>query len=142
MFVFALLFSSLVDVAQAGTHVTVVVDPFVATYVPPPRDGYVWVAGAYDPYGHFAPGYWRPVAARPGYVWTGGYWIGPTYYDGYWRPASRPGYAWIDGYYVDGHHTAGRWVSAAEYAHCKDGSKAVRAGHVKAHGKGHSKHKH
>ena len=102
-------------ITPAGWHV--VVDPWSPAYRPPARPGFTWIAGHYDAWGRWIPGHWLPVAARPGYVWVPGYWSGPTYVDGYWRPAYRAGYVWVDGRYDGGHWNGGYWAPNAYSRH-------------------------
>ena len=92
------------------------VNPWVVTWAPPPRAGWVWSAGYYDPFGIYHPGYWSPVAPAPvyrgvSYVYVPGWWQGDIYVEGYYRPTARSGWEWVDGaYYADGTYVAGHWV--------------------------------
>lgn len=108
--------------AYAGVVVSVwtpgvaVFDPYDPIYVPAPRADYVWIAGSYDEFGYFIPGYWQPVAPNPGYIWAWGYWSGKVYHEGYWRPEVQAGSAWIPGYYVRGQYVSPRWVQESAAA--------------------------
>jgi len=95
-----------------GPRVRVVVNPWAPAYVPAPRVGWVWVAGAY--YGpRWRPGYWSPAAVRVGWLWVPGYWADTVYVDGYWREETRGGQSWVDGYYDDdGVWVPGYWAPA------------------------------
>lgn len=102
--------------AEARVHVVfhrpamrVVIDPWAPDYQPAPRSGYSWVSGFHDAYGYWHPGYWVPVATRPGLVWVAGHWEGPMWVEGYWRPPSRAGVVWVDGYYHQGAWVKGDW---------------------------------
>ncbi|MDP2316811.1 MAG: hypothetical protein Q8P41_28225 [Pseudomonadota bacterium] len=123
--ILATVLSLAIAPADAGVVVSVwspgvvVFDPYEPSYVPGPRPEYIWIAGGYDEYGYYIPGYWQPVAPNPGYVWAAGWWSGRVYYEGYWRPVSRPGRAWIEGYYVNGRYTSSRWVHESEAAHAR-----------------------
>lgn len=91
--------------------VRVVIDPWGPAYRPGPRAGYAWVDGYYAPSGRFIPGYYAPVAARPGYQWVPGHWAGHDYVEGYWREPSRPGFTWVEGAYDDrGDWGEGYWA--------------------------------
>lgn len=93
--------------------VVVHVDAFAPYYQPPVRAGYVWIEGAYDPWGNWIPGYYEPVAARAGYAWVPGYWAGSAWVEGYWRPQARAGYYWNPGYYAGRTWVAGSWMRGA-----------------------------
>ena len=92
-----------------------VVNPWVVTWAPPPRAGWSWVGGYYDPYGFYHPGYWAPSAppvtyVSAGYVFVPGWWQGATYIEGYYRAPSRAGWLWVDGYYLsDNSYVPGHW---------------------------------
>jgi hypothetical protein len=66
--------------------------------------------------GWWVPGHWEPVRAAPptwygtNWVWVPGWWMGPVWIEGYWRPVHRPGWVWVDGYYIDdGSYVRGWW---------------------------------
>lgn len=91
------------------------VSPWVVTWAPPPRAGWVWVGGYWSPVGVWVPGYWQPVAPAPiyrstQYVYVPGWWQGDIYVEGYWRVQGRAGWTWVDGYYLpDGTFVRGAW---------------------------------
>lgn len=85
--------------------VRVYVGPWAPSYAPAARAGWVWVPGNYVGV-RWYPGYWRPAVARLGWLWVAGYWDGGVYVDGYWREEGRSGQTWVDGYYDDDD----RWV--------------------------------
>jgi hypothetical protein len=93
----------------------VAVDPMAPEYVPLARPDYVWVPGNYDAFGYYRPGYWAPVAPNPGFMWVAGSWVGPVYYEGYWRPVDQPGSVWMDPYWCDGRYYDGGWVRSDVY---------------------------
>ncbi len=99
-------------VLVTGPRVSVVVDPWAPAWAPAARPGWVWVEGAWlGP--RWRPGYWRPSAVRLGWLWVPGYWTGTVYVDGYWREEGRPGQAWVDGYYdEEGSWVPGYWAPA------------------------------
>lgn len=104
-------------------HVTHVVvwfefapDPWVATWAPPARAGWVWVPGHYaGPL--WVPGHWAPAAGAPAWygarwVFVPGWWMGPTYIEGYWRVDHRSDgdWVWVEGaYQADGSYIPGYW---------------------------------
>ena len=82
-------------------------EPWTPTWVPPRREGWVWVPGRWLPGRVWAPGHWRPVGAAPsGFVYVPGYWAGQMYVEGFWRTQARRGWVWVEGRYGSG----GRWV--------------------------------
>lgn len=95
------------------------VSPWVVTWAPPPRHGWIWVSGWYVG-GIWYPGYWRPVRAAPvyysvQYVYVPGYWQGETYVEGWYRPEARDDgdWYWVEGYYLeDGTYIPGYWMPA------------------------------
>ena len=110
------LLATLAFTPAAEAHVVVsvsipgiVVDAWSPHYVPAARAGWVWRAGYHDAWGQWVPGFWRPSAARVGYDWVDGHWVGAHYYDGYWRPVSRVGYSWVPGAYHSGLWVEGYW---------------------------------
>ena len=94
----------------ARPAVVVHVDAFTPHYQPPARAGFVWIDGAYDPYGNWIPGYYEPVQTRAGYAWVPGYWAGNAWVAGFWRPTARAGYYWNPGYYAGRTWVAGSWM--------------------------------
>ncbi len=97
---------------RAGPRVHISISPWAAAYAPAARPGWVWVAGHYvGP--RWYPGYWRPAVARVGWLWVPGYWAGTVYIDGYWREERRDGQVWVDGYYNDDNEwVPGYWAPA------------------------------
>lgn len=95
-----------------GPRVHVVINPWAPSYVPAARAGWLWVPGVYvGP--RWRPGYWAPAAPRIGWLWVPGYWSGTVYVDGYWRDHSRQGQVWVDGYYdEEGTWVPGYWAPA------------------------------
>ncbi len=92
-------------IVVGAPRVSIVVNPWAPTYAPAARAGWLWVAGSWvGP--RWRPGYWQPALARVGWLFVPGYWAGTVYVDGYWREASRGQQAWVDGYYDD----RGDWV--------------------------------
>ena len=135
-----------VSVTVTSPGIEIVVDPFSPSYAPAPRPGYVWVAGFYDPYGFWVPGYWAPVQPRVGYVWVPGYWVGRSYHDGYWRTPYRGRDVWVDGYYVNGRYVAPRWVSPQQVdayrrqqAHEREEARNRAHGHQRPDDHGHER---
>jgi hypothetical protein len=64
----------------------------------------------------WVPGHWEPARSAPpswygtSWVWVPGWWMGPIWVEGYWRPVHRPGWVWADGYYLDdGSYVRGWW---------------------------------
>ena len=87
------------------------VSPWDIAWVPPRRDGWVWVAG-YWSYGNWHPGFWRPVGPPPRahYVYVPGWWDQDVYVEGYYRAESRPEWEWVEGYYLsEGTYVQGHW---------------------------------
>ncbi len=88
--------------------------PWVATWVPPPRVGWVWVAGWWSG-AVWIPGHWEPSFSPAswygvGWAWAPGWWLGGVYVEGFWRRDVRPGWVWIEGYYLDdGEYVRGWW---------------------------------
>lgn len=100
-------------------HFGFAVDPWLTVWAPPPRAGWAWVPGRYDPLGYWIPGHWVPVAGPPviypnvRYVFVPGYWQGSVYVEGYWRAGDRDGWIWQEGYYLpDGTYVSGHWEPA------------------------------
>jgi len=90
-----------------------VVSPWVVTWAPPARTGWVWVPGHWEA-GVWVPGHWRPVAAAPvvrgaHYAYVAGWWAGDVYIEGHWRLETRSGWTWVDGYYADTTYIRGHW---------------------------------
>ncbi len=83
-----------------------------AGWTPPPRSGWVWVAGAWNgPY--WVPGHWVPVAPPPArYVYVPGFWLGSVYVEGFWRVERRSGdWVWVRGRYRDDNSRSwGHWA--------------------------------
>jgi hypothetical protein len=103
------------------THVTYVVvafpfmvDPWGPVWIPPPRQGWVWVPG-YWSFGWWHPGHWRPLGLPPvlhsvSYIYVPGWWFGDVYVEGYYRVADRDGWVWVEGAYTaDGRYIPGHW---------------------------------
>jgi hypothetical protein len=109
-------------VVVGGPRVSVVINPWGPAYVPAARPGWVWVAGAWvGP--RWRPGYWQPAVARVGWLWVPGYWAGTVYVDGYWREEVRSGQTWVDGYYEDGGDwVPGYWAPAGSADAARDAS--------------------
>jgi hypothetical protein len=103
-------------------HATVVVVPFgwvatpwVDTWTPPPRPGWVWIPGHWaGP--HWVPGQFSPLGSPPvfggvRFTYVPGWWLGPVYVEGYWRATDRAGWQWLSGYYRDdGSYVWGYWA--------------------------------
>lgn len=97
------------------------VQPWVVTWAPPPRAGWVWEPGYWSPMGFWVPGHWQPLSPPPSlyptaaYVYVPGWWQGGIYVEGYWRLAERGGWSWVDGYYLaDGTYVAGHWAPSGK----------------------------
>ena len=90
----------------AVVRFTFVTSPWVVTWAPPPRVGFIWVPGYYS-YNSWQPGTWEPEvledAAPEGYVWVPGWWEGDVYIEGYWRLEYRTDgdWEWVEGFYYD-----------------------------------------
>lgn len=98
-------------VPSRTVYVGVGVRPWVSTWSPPPRSGWVWVNGRYDGWGVWTPGHWASTRPAPsGYVYVDGFWQGDVYVDGWYRTPRRDGWVWVDTRYrADGSVTPGHW---------------------------------
>ena len=96
------------------------VNPWLVTWTPPARPGWVWTAGFYNVYGYWVPGHWSPIRTTvvyydTDYVYVPGYWQQDVYVEGYYRPDQRQDgdWEWVEGYYLDdGTSIPGHWVPA------------------------------
>lgn len=57
---------------------------------PAERDGYRWVAAAYEADGVYHAGYWEPLLEQPGQMWIPGWFDGDSWIEGYWVPEDAP----------------------------------------------------
>ena len=88
------------------------VSPWVVTWAPPPRAGWVWEAGYWSPLGFWVPGHWEPGGQAPtGYIWEAGFFDGEAWHEGFWRPEQRAGFAWVNAFFdADGVLHGGYWM--------------------------------
>ncbi|MEL6343639.1 MAG: hypothetical protein AAFV53_10950 [Myxococcota bacterium] len=95
--------------------------PWSVAWTPQARRGWVWVAGYYNAFGFWQPGYWvpnrtAPVVYNTTYVYEQGFWQDDLYVEGYWRPDQREDgdWEWIEGYYLeDNTYVSGHWRPTA-----------------------------
>lgn len=85
-------------------------EPWVPAWVPPVRNGWLWVSG-HSAGDTWVPGHWAPVASGPaGYVYVPGFWAGNSYVGGHWRLVERVGWRWVAARTDHDHHTVqGHW---------------------------------
>ncbi len=75
---------------------------------PATKDSFTWVDGGFG-YGQWIAASWYPIQKKKDHLWSGGYYNGTVWVNGYYRPVVRTGYYWGNPYWYGGAYTYGAW---------------------------------